>query len=102
MSRLVHRVEGAILDADPAGPSIRLPGGVRLGLGSEVAVLVVELCARPRTLGDIAQRVSDLYEVDPAQARRDVGAFVDVLIAEGALEALPLPVRTHDGLLGVA
>ena len=52
-----------------------------------VAAYVWDLLAEPRALDDVVERVTAAFEVTVADARRDVGEFLDSLAAAGLIEA---------------
>lgn len=84
-------VEGVSLEGGPGHPTVRLPDGDRVGLSSEVAVLIVDMCQRPQTVEALAQRVVSLYEVEPTRARQDIRAFLESLTEARALRRVPAP-----------
>lgn len=57
---------------------------------NDVGTRVWELATRS-TLGDIAARVAQEYEVGEAQALADVLVFAEALIDKGVLEVVPDP-----------
>ncbi len=53
--------------------------------------LIWKLLESPRTVAELAMAVAQEYEVEPAQAERDVEAFVDEMKSVGLLE-VPAPL----------
>jgi Coenzyme PQQ synthesis protein D (PqqD) len=53
--------------------------------------LIWKLLESPRTVAQLAAAVAQTYEVDPAQAQRDVANFVSEMKSVGLVE-FPMPV----------
>jgi hypothetical protein len=58
--------------------------------------LIWKLLESPRTVGQLAALVAQEYEVDAAQAERDVTSFVDEMKAVGLVEVPASVAMTGD------
>ncbi len=80
-----------------AGETLIVPVRAKVGdLASiysfnETGTLIWKLLESPRTVAELAMAVAQEYEVEPAQAERDVEAFVDEMKSVGLLE-VPAPL----------
>lgn len=61
---------------------------------SEVGGLIWRLSNGRRTIGQIAEQVSDIYDVDVTTAARDALAFLDELVDDGFVSWIQAPGPT--------
>lgn len=80
-------VAPGLASADLGGEAVVLDpkAGQYFGL-NEVAARIFELVQKPKTFVDVEEALLREYDVDREQLRRDIGAFVDALVARGLVE----------------